>query len=83
MKVEFAFEQKHSLTGYRFRRDEEREPGEDDEDDGGDVRLHNVVADLAVQVDLHDDARVGQVVVVGRVGVLELDLVRKSVMNLL
>ena len=37
-----------------------------------------MVADIEVRVDLHDDARVGQVVVVSRVRVLELDLVRST-----
>ena len=37
---------------HRLRGDEKREPGNDDEDGGGDVRLHHVVGKLAGQVEL-------------------------------
>ena len=37
---------------HRLRRNKEREPGDDDKDGGGDVRLHHVVRQLPGQVKL-------------------------------
>ena len=42
-----SYPSRHGLRG-----DEKREPGNDDEDGGGDVRLHHVVGKLAGQVEL-------------------------------
>ena len=69
--MDFGHDSRAYATGDGFAGDEEGEPGQDDEDDAGDVGLDDVIADLAAEGDLHDDARVGQVVVVGGVAVGE------------
>ena len=62
-------------------RDIEGEIAQRDEESGGDEGLHDVVADVPLQADLHDDARVADIVGIGAVVVVEVHAVVKLVQS--